>query len=104
MPYLSTHEEAFEEVESSANSDDNLQLSYSGASTSTDPPTDDEGNGKLDLAKRQTIIVTRLRMLVFVCLFLASVAVSIVVYYITLQAGRQEADTQFHESRGANLR
>lgn len=48
-----------------------------------------------ELARQETAAVFRLRFGVFLVLFLAAIAVSVIVYYITSSAAREESKTQF---------
>lgn len=50
---------------------------------------------KRQLAQQETLQVFRLRMLVFCVLFIATVAVSAAVYYITTDAEKELANNQF---------
>jgi hypothetical protein len=48
-----------------------------------------------ELGQQETNNVLRLRLIVFLVLLLAAVAVSVIVYFITTGAEREEADSQF---------
>lgn len=83
------------ELDSSDASEDESELGFSQSRESTTTATSREEEIKVELAKRETIIVTRLRILVFLVLLLAAISVSLVVYYITTQAENQESDNQY---------
>lgn len=85
---------AIEELESSAESESELDVSNSRVSTST-ATTKEEEEAKIELAKRETVFVNRLRTLVFLVLLLAAISVSVLVFYITTNAEKQESDNQF---------
>lgn len=71
--------------------DDQEDLTNTGTSKSS--KSSDEH--KLDLAKRETKAVFRLRLLVFLALMLACLAVSTIVYQITMRSEWNEYETQF---------
>jgi len=78
-------------VSSGSNIDDET-----GTSTSTDDvneQTDEEQ--KLQLSKKETEVVFRLRLIVFLILFLASIAVSLIVYFITAGATDDEYESDY---------
>jgi hypothetical protein len=53
---------------------------------------------KIELANRESTIVFRLRLLVFLVLLIAAVAVSLIVYYITYGAEEEESKTQYESA------
>lgn len=57
--------------------------------------SEDESSEKIALAKRETRAVLGLRVLVFVVLLLAAVAVSFIVYFITTSSENEEYKTQY---------
>mgnify|MGYP005847927091 CR=1 FL=1 len=50
---------------------------------------------KLELAKKETAAVFRLRLLVFLILLLAAVAVSVIVFFVTSNGERDEYEAQY---------
>jgi hypothetical protein len=76
---------------SKSSSDDDNEDNDAGSSSAGSSAEDE----KIQLANRETLIVFRLRLLVFLVLLLASIAVSVVVYYITNDAEEAEAKTQY---------
>lgn len=97
MPLLSQH--AVHHMDSSSDSESELDLSNSRGSTTT-TSTKEEEEMKIELAKRETVIVTRLRYLVFFILLLAAITVSLIVYHLTSSAEEQEADDQYEGAAG----
>lgn len=79
------------EVEVSADKDD---IDFDVETGSCTSAADQEGE-KVNLAKNETQAVFRLRLLVFLVLFLASVAVSIIVYMVTVSAEKDEYHSQY---------
>jgi hypothetical protein len=77
--------------DSSSSSDNDNDTGSSSAGSSADQ----EDEKVIQLANRETVIVFRLRLLVFLVLLLASIAVSAVVYTITHDAEEAEAKTQY---------
>jgi hypothetical protein len=62
---------------------------------STDEKITREESGKLNLARKETTAVFRLRLLVFFVLLFAAVAVSVIVYYVTANAEQDEYFSQY---------
>ena len=56
---------------------------------------EEEDSGKLQFAKRETKAVLRLRLLVFDFLIVATITVSLIVYFTSTRAELQEYESQF---------
>jgi hypothetical protein len=65
---------------------------HSGSKTDEE---EEESRQKLNLARKETAAVFRLRLLVFVVLLLAALGVSVIVYLITARAEQDEYRTQY---------
>ena len=77
---------------------DKEEMDYDVETGSCTSANEHEGE-KEHLAKNETQAVFRLRLLVFLVLFLASVAVSIIVYMVSVSAEKDEYHNQY---RGAS--
>jgi len=76
-----------DEDSSSVSSSTNIDNYETGTSTSTQEVNEQpDEKEKVQLSKKETEAVFRLRLLVFLILFLASIAVSLIVYFITAGA------------------
>lgn len=93
LPNLNTGEDS-----ESVAPEDNYDISENPSSvTETDAttPSNQSGGTPFELAKEETNIVFRLRVLVFFVLFLAAVIVCVVVFLITSGSEDEEASTQY---------
>jgi membrane protein required for beta-lactamase induction len=66
-----------------------------GSSTAGSSAKEQEEEKIIELASRESTIVFRLRLLVFLVLLIAAVAVSLIVYFITYGAEEEESKTQY---------
>lgn len=85
------HEDAEVEVSKSRDKD---QMDFD-VETGSCTSMPDQGEEKVNLAKNETQAVFRLRLLVFLVLFLASVTVSVIVYMVSADAQKEEYEGQF---------
>jgi len=86
-----------EEESSSVTSEGIMDDPETGTSTSTNEKSSDKDDEerKIQLAKKESETILRLRLLVFIVLLLASIAVSLIVYYITSGALEDEFASQY---------
>ena len=90
-----------ESVSSAQNTDygdDDLDLENSTAMSNTQNSNGDGNSSEEELARKETRAVFRLRVLVILVLFLAAMAVSLAVFFITRRAEKDEFETQFEGS------
>jgi len=71
-----------------------IRESMHGSTSTQEAYKEKDEQEKIELAKKESIAVFRLRVLVFVVLFFASIAVSIIVYFITAGALQDQLDAQ----------
>jgi len=90
---MTTIEDDHISSDSSASSD--IRESMHGSTSTQEASKEKDEQEKIELAKKESIAVFRLRVLVFVVLFFASIAVSIIVYFITAGALEDELETQY---------
>jgi hypothetical protein len=81
------------DVETFSDSDGDVYDDNESESSSTGSTVKEQEEVKL--AKRETMAVFRLRLLVFIVLLLAAIAVSVIVYYITTGAEHEESKSQY---------
>lgn len=84
-------------IEDSVNSTSSQDRSRSKGSASSQFNSKEEQSEseKLQLAKKETLAVFRLRLLVFLVLLLAAAAVSVIVFFITNNSQTEECDSQY---------
>jgi len=80
---------------SSSEDEDDYDSDSAGTSSCVDKEAIEVKQNDEELGRRETTNVLRLRLLVFLVLLMAAVAVSVIVYFITTGAEREEAESQF---------
>jgi len=84
-----------EDSSSVSSGSNNIDDDYeTGTSTSTHDVNED-CKEKVQISKKETEAVFRLRLIVFLILFLASIAVSLIVYFITAGATNDQYDSDY---------
>ena len=91
------YDEAFndEDDESFACSINNSSLAETKDTNDDDDEDDDDEEGKVQFAKKENTAVLRLRLLVFDFLIVATIAISLIVYFMMTGAERTEYESQY---------